>query len=168
MRRSFLLLIVIVTILFAGLIFSNPGKENNEDVKKFKKEIMDADKAFSRMSEEKGMAEAFLFYAADDVIRMKNNQFPNMNKEELRKDFENFDIEKAPALTWEPVKADAALSGELGYTFGKWILKGKDDTGKEKLTYGNYMTVWKRQLDGSWKFVLDGGNTTPPPVNKSN
>jgi hypothetical protein len=30
--------------------------------------------------------------------------------------------------------------------------------------YGNYMSVWKKQDDGSWKFVLDGGNTTPPPV----
>ncbi len=40
----------------------------------------------------------------------------------------------------------------------------KDKKGEITTTYGNYVTVWKRQPDGKWKYVLDGGNTTPAPL----
>ena len=111
------------------------------------------------------MAEAFLFYAAENVIKMKEKQFPNMNKDDMRKDFENFNPATAPILSWEPVRAEMAESGDLGYTFGNWIIKGKDESGNIKEGYGVYVTIWKKQNDGSWKFVLDGGNSTPPPAN---
>jgi ketosteroid isomerase-like protein len=29
--------------------------------------------------------------------------------------------------------------------------------------YSKYLTVWKRQPDGAWKFVADGGNERPGP-----
>jgi hypothetical protein len=40
---------------------------------------------------------------------------------------------------------------------------GIDSLSKEEKNYGVYVTVWKKQSDNSWKFVLDGGNDTPPP-----
>jgi ketosteroid isomerase-like protein len=64
-------------------------------------------------------------------------------------------------LTWQPMKSDASASGDLGYTFGRYETAGKDKDGREVKGYGVYVTIWKRQLDGSWRFVLDGGNATP-------
>jgi ketosteroid isomerase-like protein len=63
-------------------------------------------------------------------------------------------------LTWVPVKAEISLSGDLGYTFGNWELfvKSSDTT-----LYGNYVSIWKKQADGSWKYVLDAGCNTPNP-----
>jgi len=29
--------------------------------------------------------------------------------------------------------------------------------------YSKYLTVWARQPDGEWKFILDGGNASPAP-----
>ena len=53
-------------------------------------------------------------------------------------------------------------SADLGYTFGNWILT-KIDGNKR---HGVYYTFWKKQKNGEWKFVFDGGNSTPEPVIK--
>jgi len=60
------------------------------------------------------------------------------------------------------VKAEIARSGDLGYTYGNYEFITMDSLQKESKTYGNYVTIWKRQADGSWKYVLDGGVSTPP------
>jgi ketosteroid isomerase-like protein len=62
------------------------------------------------------------------------------------------------------VKADISSSGDLGYTFGNWqiFVKG-GPTSKDTTIYGNYISIWKKQADGSWKYELDGGNVTPKP-----
>ena len=79
------------------------------------------------------------------------------------------EIAKQPAwpegtsLSWSPVKADMAASRDLGYTYGNYIFKSKDKDGKIVSSYGKYMSVWKKQKDGSWKVVVDMGNTSPAP-----
>jgi ketosteroid isomerase-like protein len=109
------------------------------------------------MSIEKGMKSAFLFYAAEEVIKMREGKLPLFGIKELSKSLEDLP-ENYIRLQWVPVKAD--VSGDLGYTFGKWEMR---ITGKDTIQYGSYVTVWKRQPGGNWKFVLDAGNSTPKP-----
>ena len=40
-----------------------------------------------------------------------------------------------------------------------------DAEGKQEKTYGHYISIWKKQPDGSWKFVFDTGNENPA-INK--
>ena len=56
-------------------------------------------------------------------------------------------------LTWYPVLADVAQSGDLGYTTGPWTLLQND----RPQSSGEYVTVWRKQPDGQWKFVVDMG-----------
>jgi len=56
-------------------------------------------------------------------------------------------------LTWKPAKAIIAESGELGYTYGFWTFVAKGDT-----SHGTYMTVWKKDASGQWKYIADTGN----------
>jgi len=58
-------------------------------------------------------------------------------------------------LRWEPMYARAAESGELGYTYGTWELKINADS--SNISRGTYVTIWKRQPNGEWKYVLDSG-----------
>ena len=58
-------------------------------------------------------------------------------------------------LTWEPKGGSVAISGELGYTFGVYSLKPNN---KDTVLYGTYVSVWKKQTDGNWKFVLQSQN----------
>jgi ketosteroid isomerase-like protein len=127
------------------------------DKKLLEKELLKTDQDFSQMSIEKGMKEAFLFYAADSVIMLRQGQFPLFGKSELIKHLETVS-DKQIHLRWVPVVAEA--SGDLGYTFGKWEVRF---TGKDTVEYGTYVTIWKRFPDGKWKYVLDGGNDTPKP-----
>lgn len=131
------------------------------------KVLMDLDMEFSKMSAEKGIKEAFLFYAADSAIKLRNKDFPVIGKDALKK---MYDEEVDPAntsLTWTPVKAEIAASGDLGYTWGNWKMRIDDSASTDTRSfYGNYLTVWKKQKDGVWKFVIDGGNSTPDPAEK--
>lgn len=125
-------------------------------------EIREADQNFSIMSEKQGMAKAFTTYASDDVIKLNDGAAPTIGFDSLRAQMSRLPA-NGPVLTWQVLKADAATSGDLGYTFGQWMLTKKDDAGKRSAQYGVYVTVWKRQRNGQWRFVVDGGNSTPEP-----
>ena len=55
-------------------------------------------------------------------------------------------------------------SGDLGCTFGSWTLNSKTKSGTGTSVYGDYITVWQKQPDNSWKYIMDGGNKTPEEV----
>jgi len=66
----------------------------------------------------------------------------------------------------KPFHADIAASGDLGYTLGTYELRAKDEAGKATVAYGKYCSVWKKQPDGSWKWVVDVGTSSPEPGKK--
>jgi ketosteroid isomerase-like protein len=127
-------------------------------------ELISIDKEFSKRCLENGMKDAFLFYADDSVIKMQPREFPIMGKDALKKFYDEGGADADVKFGWEPVKADIATSGDLGYTFGNWIMEFTDDSTTSK-HYGNYISIWKRNAKGEWKYVLDGGNSTPAPEN---
>lgn len=55
-----------------------------------------------------------------------------------------------PRLEWWPNFAGIARSGDLGFTTGGVALNGQRT--------GHYFTIWRKQADGSWKWVYDGGS----------
>jgi ketosteroid isomerase-like protein len=127
------------------------------DKKMLEQELLKTDVEFSKMSVEKGMKPAFIYYAADSVIMLRQGDFPMIGKSALVKHLETVPDNKVQ-LSWTPVKVEA--DGDLGYTFGNWELRF---TGKDTVEYGNYVTFWRKFPDGRWKYVLDGGNDTPKP-----
>jgi len=50
---------------------------------------------------------------------------------------------------------DASETGDMGYTYGKYTWQSKDSSGKVDEAKGVFHTVWKKQKDGSWKYVWD-------------
>lgn len=56
-------------------------------------------------------------------------------------------------LVWEPVASGLAPAGDLGFTVGTWTWTGEGGEG-----HGSYVTVWRKQADGSWKVLYDGGS----------
>lgn len=121
-------------------------------------DLIRADRDFSRLSEEKGMHEAFLAFIADSGLLFRDNSLPLTGKKDLAELFSGRS-DTSFTLTWEPEYEFIAASGELGYTWGCYISRQKA-TGKE--SYGTYLTVWERQDDGSWKFTADIGTDGLP------
>jgi ketosteroid isomerase-like protein len=117
---------------------------------------------FARAVAEHGHA-AFVSYFAEDGVELENGGGIS-TKDDMRK---AASWPPEMSLTWTPVKADMAASGDLGYTYGNYILKAKDKDGKLVTHYGKYTSIWKKQRDGSWKVVVDMGNSSPEPGPKN-
>jgi ketosteroid isomerase-like protein len=131
-----------------------------EDVERLKMEVVETDRNFNKRAQEKGIAEAFIFYADEKVIKPSPGQYPVVGKFALLE----FYKKNPPSyqLSWDPLRAEA--SGNLGYTFGGYTLKVKTKTGSDTTLYGNYVSIWRRKKDGTWRYVIDTGNETPGPV----
>ena len=121
--------------------------------------MVDAERAFSKMSVDQGTRPAFLAFIAEDGILFRPTAVQGkkwMQEHPLPAS------ERRPLLVWQPAFADMALAGDMGYTFGPWEYKEdiKDD---KPAAYGHFATIWKRQVDGSWKFAIDHGISHPQP-----
>jgi ketosteroid isomerase-like protein len=151
MLRYLLKLIIIVGISGAFIQCSNPNSG------KGKQEILNTDKAFSELSKAKGMKHAFLEYAAENAVILRENSFPQVGKNAMVERFNSFS-DTGFILTWEPKFADVAASDDLGYSYGIYSSTSKDSFGQPVVEKGTYVSVWKKVNDGKWKFVLDTGN----------
>ena len=117
--------------------------------------IYDTEKAFERFSAEKGINPAFVEFLAPDGIMF----FPNpVNGREFWKSHP-----ASPAfLTWNPTFIDVSSNGALGYSIGNSVYRaqGRDDA---NAIYGQYLSIWQRQPDGSYRAVLDIGISHAKP-----
>lgn len=148
----------IVRILFLTVLANFFGCESNSKKgtpEQWKQEIMDTEQNFAALAAEEGIPAAFTAYAADDAVLMRNNQLIK-GKENLQKSFASSPA-KSPniTLTWTPDFVDVSSSGDLGYTYGKYIYTVTDSAGVAQQDTGIFHTVWKRQADGNWRFVWD-------------
>ncbi len=126
--------------------------------------LINVDKAFCKMAIDSGLEEAFASFADQKAVILRNGEYALEGVVAIGQSYQAFDtlFVYPPRLLWMPVKAEIARSGDLGYTYGNYEFITMDSLQKESKTYGNYVTIWKRQADGSWKYVLDGGVSTPP------
>lgn len=68
-------------------------------------------------------------------------------------------------LSWTPTISGSTFSGDLAWSTGnsEYVLRNPDGSIAID-SFSKYLTIWARQPDGSWKFILDGGNGRPPPA----
>ncbi len=133
MRRS-LLLAVAVAVVAPAMAASIPP-------------VVQAERAFIQMAQEKGVKAAFLANIADDGIMFTPEPVPG--KPVLAA------WPEGGSLKWWPVYTGMAASGDLGFNTGPYVLEINGQKG-----YGHFFTVWQRQPDGSWKWLLDHGIQT--------
>jgi len=119
-------------------------------------EVRRADSAFAALSVASGAKTAFLAFAAENAISFGGGVQMNEGREAIGAAFNGFPA--AAVLEWWPVAAQVAPSGDLGCTVGEARIASLK-------SYSKYLTIWRRQPDGGWKFVADGGNLRPGPAN---
>jgi ketosteroid isomerase-like protein len=118
-----------------------------------KQEMMDADRAFSAMSQELGMNKAFESYCAEDAVLVRSGSFPIEGKEAIKEELAKND-DSAFTLTWEPTQGRIASSGDMGFTYGNYTMAVK---GSGQVLNGTYVSIWVKE-NGKWKWALDTGN----------
>jgi ketosteroid isomerase-like protein len=65
------------------------------------------------------------------------------------------------SLTWEPLDAMVARSGELGFTWGIYYYESVDELGAPYVAEGKYVYIWRHNA-GRWELALDITNQTEP------
>ena len=151
MKRIYTL---ISLLMFASLMFAQtPGKSSLITA------MVETERAFAKASKEKGSNPAFRDFIADDGILFRPKA---VKGKEWLIAHPPPASDKRPWLHWEPSFAFMARSGDMGYTFGPWEYRA-DIKDAEPVAFGHFLTVWKKQLDGSWKFAVDLGISHPKP-----
>lgn len=154
--KKIILLIPVLIIMLACNNEESPIKlkvnatNNTEE----KLSLMEADRQFSEMSDKQGMKTAFLAFADENGILLRPNRMPVKGKPALDQYFGN-DPEQVK-LVWEPLDADVAKAADMGYTYGTY--KVKNLAADSILSEGTYVSIWKKDASGNWKYVLDSGN----------
>ena len=115
---------------------------------------MEVERQFAEAVAEKGIAEGFLEFAADDAVQFRRT-YVIEGKEAMRENYEKSPPNANADLTWKPDFIDVAASGDLAYTYGKYVFSVTDSLGEVRESTGIFHTIWKRQPDGKWKFVWD-------------
>lgn len=118
-----------------------------------KVDMMNADREFSLLSEEKGLRTAYSEFIDSNGVLLRPGYTPMANADAM--DYIIQSNDSSFVMTWEPKHATLSSSGDLGYTYGVYSLKPKD---ADTVIYGSYVTIWRKQPDGKWKFVLQSGN----------
>ena len=125
---------------------------SDKKMESLNQELLEADRAFSDLSQELGMNKAFETYCAEDGVLLRPGRLPIEGKQSIVGLLSEAD-DTAFDLIWEPTYSLAAESGDMGYTYGIYTMsvKGTDQTMK-----GTYVSIWIRE-NGEWKWVLDTG-----------
>lgn len=122
------------------------------------RQLLDAERDFAQAVAQQGVRDAFLAYLADDAVVFRPG--PQSGKKVY--------AEEQPStvlLSWHPVYIEASSGGDLGFTTGPYEVRRR--AGDEKaVAFGEYLSIWKRQENGTWRVVLDVGTDHPKPASE--
>jgi ketosteroid isomerase-like protein len=104
--------------------------------------VVAAERAFAADGLSLGIKDSFLKHAAPEAIVL--NPEPQL----AHAVFGAASASKT-RLVWWPLWAGLAKSGDLGFTTGPYTVNGEPGAW--------YFTVWARQPDGGWKWLMDAG-----------
>jgi len=123
-----------------------------------KRELLGVDAAFAQASVDRGQAVAFRQYADLHAVTL-NGGDPDfiLGRPAIFESRQGGD--PTAVLDWTPKFADVGPHGDLGYTVGFYVF-----TASGGQAFGKYLTIWHKRPGQDWKFMQDGGNSTPPPA----
>lgn len=110
-----------------------------------------------------GDVEATLDYWADDAVVIVPGQAPLRGIRAIREFVEGTTEIPGFAVSWEPLEAHVADSGDMAYLIEQNQFTMNDSTGTPVTERNTAVTVWERQADGSWKCVVDIWNADARP-----
>ena len=125
------------------------------------REVREADSAFALAADLQGTGIAFASFVAPQGVVFSGSELV-IGTDAIRALYDE-QQRAGGTLNWRPVYADAVESGDLGWTVGEYVFTGRGANGSVVQRFGKYLTIWKKQPDGDWRFVVDGGNQSPTP-----
>ena len=102
---------------------------------------------------------------ADDATLMMPDAALIKGKDAIRAGLKEFLVDKNLSLSFITASAEVSKGGDLAYTQGTYTLTQTNPKTKKAVTErGKYVTVYRKQADGSWRAVEDINNADAPAV----
>jgi ketosteroid isomerase-like protein len=118
-------------------------------------EVEKAESDFQAMAADKGIHDAFVAFADSNAVILRGDSLLSgkiaISDYYQRRESANTQV----TVTWKPDFVEVSSSGDLAYTYGGYVYNTTDSIGNKHVFKGIFHTVWKRQADGSWKYVWD-------------
>ena len=147
MKKLFISIICLTTVVLA-----NGQRTTTKEL--LKKQVFQTEKAFEKMAFEKGITTAFYYYADSSAVINRGKDSLIYGKKAIRNFYEKKNYTNA-TVNWTPDFIDVSVDGTMAYTYGKYIWTFRQSDGSIKEFRGVFHTVWKRQIDKTWKYVWD-------------
>ncbi|MDI1251500.1 MAG: nuclear transport factor 2 family protein [Lacunisphaera sp.] len=145
----------IVIGLFLAVLSALTPAQAAPDKEKLKAEVAAMEDAFCAMAKAQGINAAFAHFAAPDVAFIDTDprkfRGPAAVQERMGPD------QPGVSLTWSAYFTDVSDDGTLGYNYGRFESRRPGRDGQEVVRGGWFLSIWKRQPDGAWKYVMDTG-----------
>lgn len=145
-----------MTIWLVGL-FSSKAYAQSPTVATDYLSLVEAERTFAAYTEKEGIKAGFSRFLASNALVVIQKKFAPGKPL----------YEKAPflpgVLSWWPVYADIAASGDFGYTTGPFEVRPKHKT-DAPVGFGHFTTVWQKNSSGVWEALIDVGiqHNRPP------
>jgi ketosteroid isomerase-like protein len=143
-----------------AMAWASVAAQSAADRKGAEAAIIKADEAFCQAAIDHNV-DRFRSLVADDATFGGGTPEQTRGLEAIVKAWAPFLKAGGPTLTWKPSHAEVLVGADVGYTVGTWERRVKAADGKTSTEHGEYMTVWQKQADGSWKAVFDTGSEGP-------
>lgn len=154
MIRTFAALSLAATLLAACAPNQGPRTANERffraiGEKAQPSDVVATELAFARMAQEKGQWTAFRKFATDDAVMF-------VPQPVNARDWLGKQEDPPEAVRWQPHQVWASCDGSLSVTKGAWQ--------RPDGTHGYFTTVWERQRNGEYKWVIDQGDVLTEPL----
>ena len=137
---------------------STPGSAPRIDAAtaaQLEREVAATERAFAKTMADRDHA-AFARFIAEDAS-FRNNQGPVLGKAAIVADWQRFYQGPQAPFSWEPDLVNVQADGRHALSTGPV----RDAQGK---VFFRFLSVWRREADGSWKVVIDMGVPFAPPA----
>jgi uncharacterized protein (TIGR02246 family) len=126
------------------------------DLETERQALLDLDIAFMQ-EVARGGGEAWASYFAEDG-RMFSGDGWVVGRDAIREHMTEVFADSTLGLRWKPDLADVSVLGDMGYTIGTYRLTSRGESGAPVDMSGTYLTIWRKESDGTWKVAVDIGN----------
>lgn len=117
-------------------------------------QIVKTEKNFEKLVAEKGPAEGFYQFADSNAVIKREHDTLIIGKNNIRNYYSNPKYQNV-TVTWSPDAVTVSDAGDMASSYGKYVWTSKDHSGKAQISKGIFHTVWKKQKDGTWKYIWD-------------
>lgn len=163
MKRKILALALVGLLQGCGGNQAEAPKSREDQMDEWKAEILHADEAFAEAMTRDGLSQWGSFFAPDGAV-IQQGAGELRGREAIQSSMDAAtSVGGLASLTWAPDRAEVSNGGDLGYTVGSYRSIGIGADGVEMVSTGMYVSIWRRQEDGSWKVEMDLGNPLTPP-----